>query len=68
MEQAGNVAAIASSEFGNNQLRDAGNKLLKMSTYIHNRRNGPTANAVRDMLEGPQNRGADEYWTPPFTN
>lgn len=68
MEQAGNLAAMASSEFGNDQLRDAGNRLLKTSTHINNVRNGATANTVRGMLNPPQNRGADEYWTPPFAN
>lgn len=66
MEQAGNFAAIASSEFGNDRMRDAGNRLLKTSTHINNVRNGPTANAVRSMMDAPQNRGSDEYWTPPF--
>ena len=66
MEQAGNFAAIASSEFGSDGMRDAGNRLLKASTHINNVRNGPTAGAVRSMVNGPQNRGLDEYWTPPF--
>ena len=66
MEQAGNFAAVASTEFGGDGLRDAGNRLLKTSTHINNVRNGPTAGAVRSMVNGPQNRGADEYWTPPF--
>lgn len=64
MEQVGNFAAVASTEFGHDGLRDAGNKLLKTSTHIQNVRHGPTANAVRGMVNGPQNRGADEYWSP----
>lgn len=68
MDKVGNFAAIASTEFGNDRLRDASNRLLQHSTHIHNIRNGPTANAVRNMIDAPQNRGQDSYWTPPFAN
>lgn len=64
LEQAGNFAAIVSGEFGNDRLRDAGNKLAKTSAHIQNVRHGASANAVRSMINAPQNRGDDEYWTP----
>jgi hypothetical protein len=68
LEQAGNFAAVVSGEFGNDRLRDTANKLAKTSAHINNVRHGATANAIRGMIDAPQNRGSDDYWTPPFAN
>ena len=51
---AADYAAIASNTFGNDRLRDAGNKMAKHSESIHNFRRGELANKARD-----------QFWTPP---